>query len=568
MSDLPEQSEPAGRGGAAPRSTLWRGILGTAPVISTAITLELGRTLVVDSFGDVEAVKTVADTLRVFSVLLVAGGLLFAGYRWYARRRDGERLARTRELLAALNQPGVQVGGIGPPPGATPPTSVAHQQWPDAAILRELPVSDYDSAALLAVASAIAQVRHRPPAVGSPQPDTAGAVIARWHRDRVLTEPSAGRHWVNMMSENPPRAAVYANPAWAAAICALLRHHAECASVRVVALGHPGYAPAARRWFTAHARELYDLAAACAAPDLRDRIPFSALPELARVADALEIWYTLSAAGTPTGDQFAELCRHMAAIPGMSAFPLHGALLQLRGGRTTPTRRFRPRQWSTGVAARWEHESALSDFGDAPEHAGLLARRLERVWWMLPRTDVEAEVCVLINLAVAELAAGRFEAAGDRLDLVFARTEGGRDPSGRVHAHEIAGAVHWARGDSVAAVHSWLIALTGYRALDDPAGTGRCLYHLGATLVLAPELGGTAIPTEHSLVRDEVWRQAVVWLDEAAACDPPAIGRALALEDYRGMVPASIASAAPPTGGDRSPLEIDDPHLWIARREP
>ncbi|MGW4366340.1 hypothetical protein ACWEKT_11905 [Nocardia takedensis] len=587
----------------APRSTLWRGILGSAPVLSSAITLELGRNLVVNSFGDTEVVKTLAGTLRIFSVLLVAGGLVFAGYRWLGRRRDDERLADRLELLEDLEDLGPEVAGVPPRPAPAEPDRLPMNSV-EAAILRDLPLREYDNATLLVVLAAIADAPdHLPATTARRRFRTATALRDHLVSLGVLVPVDAWGYRlakVPLVASDPAAtsgvALMRADPAWAAALCALLRRYADRASAWAVASDHLDHALSARRWFSTTEPMLRAVIRGCAGtPAARRTVPASSLPDLVRILDALEVWYVGSAAEPPA--EFRVLCDLVCRIPRMRRFPLHHDLLAVRAGhdlrvgprprllprrlhrflvrrrlirpRSTRSwrfrpRRFRPRQWSTSITARWVHDRAQRDLRGRWPLPDAAAPRLERVWWTQPRADVSAEVCTLINLAVVELRRGRLEAAEDRLDLVFSRTERGRDPGGRVHAHEITGVLCWMRGDCAPALRSWLTALNGYRALGDERGTGRCLRHLGSALLLAPEYGGVVLEPDANdpLNRVEVWRQAAGWLAAADTMNPLESGSEVAGEDYAGRVRALLnPPILPPTGIDRWPAALEDPHL-------
>ncbi|WP_054813020.1 hypothetical protein [Nocardia arizonensis] len=553
------------RGSAAPRSSLWRGILGSAPVVSSALALELGRDLVVNSFGDTEVIKTLATTLRSLSVALVAGGLIFAGYRWYARRRDADHAAQQLEMLVDLDEPGPEVLGSPAWREAPPPAAVAWLNWDEAAILGALPQHDYDSATLLVVLDAIvdAPIRLPEPPSGRarPRPEwrNASDLLDDLIGTTVLCPHGAQRYRVSRVPATPDAAQVRNRPVWSAAICALLRHHADRARAWSAAVEHPTYAGAARRWFTRTAPILCTLVERCVADEVARRLPASALPDVVRITDALEVWYVHT--GTAGSAEFRQLCRRAAAMPGMDAHVLHHDLLRLRGGASdVAPRRLRPARWSTGLAARVHHDHGLRALVRPAPDLRAAAEEFERVWWLLPRADVGAEVCALINLAVVELHRGRFDAAEDRLDLVFARTEDGREPGGRVHAHEITGILRWMRGEPRRALRSWQTALTGYRALEDDRGIGRCLRHLGSALVVAPEYGGAVLASNSQLRREQVLLEASGWLAVADrnSPSPPTPPRE---SDYRTEVRDALRPTPPLTEIRSWPIAVEDPHL-------
>ncbi|WP_067657360.1 hypothetical protein [Nocardia harenae] len=516
-------------------------------MVATALTLEFGRTLVVDSLGETDVVETLASSLRAIWILLVVGGVFVAGYRWYARRHDGEQLDRIRALLDSLDEPEAELDGLAPhTPHLAPPIDSARN--PDqAAVLQRLPVGRYDGAMLLAVTAALADAETSLRAPGTPEPafGTATELLDQLLHDRILAVCGAHYH-PTVPRPRSESDEVLTTTAWAAALHTLVREHAERASTRALALGHPDHGAAARAWFVGAESELRELVTgACSSA----RLPSAVLPELIRIIDALDVYYG--------HDSRTALLRTL--INGRSEtenYPLHRALLTLRANPAADVQENqRPLAWSTAVAARRRHGRALHRFhsdGDPDK----VARRLERVWRLLPRADLTAEVCVLINLAVVEIRRDRLEAAGDRLELALARTENGRDPGGRVHATEILGILHWKLGDLAAALRYWRTAWTGYLALADERGQGRCLRHLGSALRANPALGGVAVapepgqPLHHALVL----RQADGWLAAADFLDP---GNSAA-------PPSRMGPPWPPM--DRPPLELPDQHLRIARR--
>lgn len=558
------------------RFTLWRGIVGSAPVVATALTLELGRTLVVDSFGDAEVVEALADALRVVSVLLVGGGLVCAGYRWFARRRDEEQRARTVRLLAGSEAVPVEVlpgeghlaQGL---PAANDPAVALESD-----VVRSLPPSEFDSAALLAVLAAVTEVRRRyPPAGGTddaagtrpvpPSEHTAHHVLGRLLRARVIR--SSGAHRYRLCGDRilPPSREDDRRPAWSAAVCALVRHYADRAGVYAIALGQVDHAGAARRWFEAVESTVVDLIGAWAEPGSREEMPSAGLPDVVRLVDALEVWYSGLAPDAARHQRLRRWCRDLAESTEMRRrLPFERGLLLVRGGDPGRHRRFRPMRWSSAVEARRNHAAALGAFATAasPGERARVVADLERTWWKLPRTDVTGEVCVLINLAVVELTRDCPDAAADRLELVFARTESGRDPDGRTLAHEIRGIVDWSRGAPTAAVVSWRAARTGYLALADTRGAGRCLRNLGSALCVAPDLSEVALGRERAALTDDgIWQRVAVWLARADTWSPLEPGSPLAEPNYREQIEQRRDRTSPTI--EEWPLDLVDPHLRI-----
>jgi hypothetical protein len=90
-------------------------------VLASALLLELGRNLVMNSFGESAEVQLVASGLRWLAVLLVVLALFYTGFRLTDERRDRRRLRRRRDLLADLDGP--PLTGL-PAPHPPPSSSV------------------------------------------------------------------------------------------------------------------------------------------------------------------------------------------------------------------------------------------------------------------------------------------------------------------------------------------------------------------------------------------------------------------------------------------------------------
>ncbi|WP_067537217.1 hypothetical protein [Nocardia crassostreae] len=251
-------------------------------------------------------------------------------------------------------------------------------------------------------------------------------------------------------------------------------------------------------------------------------------------------------------------------------------LAQIRsGGSPGPPRRHRRGRLRSSLAARGEHRRALAFLeryrppptptGPAGirERATEVQRRLanaestlESAWWLLPRADVKGEVCALVNLAIVHIHQGRYDAAGDRLELAEALTCNGIDPAGRAHACETMGVLMWAKREQEGATRCWQSALRDYRTLRDAPGIARCLQHLGSAAVAAPcRIGGLLLTGDDRLTTTEVLRQATGWLAEATRLGTDTdLARAYRAEAM-GSLPAPIA---PLRAIDRWPLPKDD----------
>ncbi|MFQ6231110.1 hypothetical protein, partial [Nocardia sp. NPDC002869] len=104
-----------------PRTSVVSGVLSGLSVLASALLLELGRNLVMNSFGESAEVQLVASGLRWLAVLLVVLALIYTGFRLTDERRDRRRLRRRRDLLADLDGPPL----TGPPVPHPPPPPAA-----------------------------------------------------------------------------------------------------------------------------------------------------------------------------------------------------------------------------------------------------------------------------------------------------------------------------------------------------------------------------------------------------------------------------------------------------------
>ncbi|MBF6302638.1 tetratricopeptide repeat protein [Nocardia amamiensis] len=506
-----EVDEPIG----TPRSSLWQGFLGTASVVAYTVLFELVRTLVVNSFGENALVQFLNGTLRWLSVLVIGSAATYALYRFAAGYRLRVRTAREMDLIAGLVEPGPALADCVPRRYPRAPRRVsALDDDPVASVLRDLPVREFESVALLAVLNAIRDTEGRLPLAREPSAPTAAMQLADLRRRGILAEHGAQRFQVRQVPIRPNRATVTAEPEWGAAVTALLHHYADRAERWAIALESRRFAGGARRWFEAEERYLCALVAACANAGVR--FPAAALAHLARLGDALDVWHARIGLDDERGVAAA-----LSSLQGLDE--LNHDLVRLRaGGLTQPPRRYRPLRLSTSLAARWEHREALKGFGAVPLDLDGVADQLETAWWLLPRDDVAGEVCALINLAVVHIRQGRLDAAGDRLELAESLTRTGRDPDGRAQTHETFGVLWWARGEPRRALRCWQRALTAFRVLDDDPGIGRCLQHLGSAIVVAPDHATLLLPTDPPLTRTEALRQATGWLAEARRRHPAA----------------------------------------------
>ncbi|WP_454197527.1 tetratricopeptide repeat protein [Nocardia sp. Marseille-Q1738] len=515
MSAHTERTEAIGQT-ATPRSSIWQGFLGTASVVAYTVLFELVRTLVVNSFGENALVQFLNGTLRWLSVLFIAMAASYALYRFAAGYGVKVRTAREMDLIAGLVEPGPALADRAPRRYPRPPWRVSALDGdPVATVLRDLPVRDFESVALLAVLNAIRDTEGRLPLAREPSAPTAAMQLEDLRRRGILAEHGAQRFRVRQVPKLPDRATVTAGPQWAAAVTALLHHYADRADRWAIALESRRFAGGACRWFETEERYLCALVAACA--NSRVRFPAAALAHLARLGDALDVWF----ARIGSAEHERGVAADLSSLRGLDE--LNRDLVMLRADQLTRRpRRYRPWRLSTSLAARWEHREALKGFGAVPVDLDGVADQLETAWWLLPRDDVSGEVCTLINLAVVHLRQGRLDAARDRLELAESLTRTGRDPDGRAQTHETMGVLWWARGEPRRALRYWQLALTAFRVLDDDPGIGRCLQHLGSAIVAAPDHATLLLPTDPPLTRTEALRQATGWLAEARRRHPGA----------------------------------------------
>lgn len=508
--------------GTAARPTFLEGLLAGSSVLATALLLELARNLVVNSFSESAALQVLGSTLRWLSVLIVAVSMVYAGYRFLNGQREQRGLARRLELLADLEELGLPVEEAAPRPPAPDPESAPDlgRHW-ISATLRDLPVTEFDTATLLAVLTAILDAPTllplEVPPRGRSQRRTATVLLDELAQAGIVIGHGVQRYRLSRAPVEPRCAEVVADKRWQAALPALLRHCADRACGWAVALDTTPYAESARRWFTVEEPYLCRLVKECADPAIP--VSVAAAAELVRISDALDSWYART--GRPENEN--GVAESLQSIRGLDTLVLSRDLARLRAGllRERP-RRYRPRRLSTGLAARWEHRVAVELLAGTSAHVDEAVDRLESAWALLPREDIAGEVCVLINLAVAHIRQGRLDAARDRLELAEVRTRGGHDPGGRAQVHELAGVVWWVRGEPRRALRAWQRALTCYRDLADDLGTARCLRHLGSVIALAPEHGDLLLGADPPPDTDEVRRRARGWLVEAQRRRPGA----------------------------------------------
>ncbi|MGW5381750.1 hypothetical protein [Nocardia sp. NPDC003963] len=547
-----------------PRAPVVSGVLSGLSVLASALLLELGRNLVMNSFGDSAEVQLLASGLRWLAVLIVVLALFYTGYRMTAERRDRRRLLRRRTLLADLDGPPL-TGPSSPRPLPDPPErDPGLDENPVAAALRELPVTEYDAATVHAILTAAGMELALPPEIGDPPDgDQQPALGERWTATGLLTRlVSAGvlechepqRYRLARFPDSPGRDAVIGGAVWQAALFALLYHSADRATSWAIGSGTVPFGPRARRWFVVEEPRLRALIHQCCRGDIAAAVPPSTAAQLVRIGDALDIWYAI---GPADGTETRAVARDLLEL-GPGILGGHHRAIALRAGESLGPEGRRWRPWwrrATGVGARAEHAAGLALLRSAttPEALADAADRLRTAWWRLPREDLANQVRVLTDLAVAHIHQGRLDAAQDRLELAALRALDDEDADGWARVHEIAGAVAWARGEPRGALRCWQRALTTYRDLADDNGIGRCLQHLGAAVLVAPEHGDLVLAEEAAPGIGEVMRCAHSWLAEAGRRNPDA-----AHVGYYADRAAAVRGVAEPPEFTYWPLEVRD----------
>ncbi|MFF0497472.1 hypothetical protein ACFYU5_13765 [Nocardia aobensis] len=553
---------------ATPKSSVWQGFLGAAWVMSSSLLLEVVAKLLEGSVGQSRVLNSLAGVLRWVAVAVVAAAALYVLWRKTMDMREGARVRRELDLTADLVQPPPVVERT---VAALPALAPARTQPLDAtdavvaAVLRALPFTDYEAAALYDTVTAMLDSATVLPGEQAVVQRSTGEVLIRLAAHGVIVHDGHDRFAVAKPTASPDRAVVRRTPQWRATWPALIRHYSDRATRWAVALDSDRLGAGAHRWFTGTADRLAELVRACADCDHGVELD---IPALARIADALDLWY--ARIGAPSDGPAA---RAMLALSG----PAHPQIRELASIRCdlaldTATRRGWPRllrkrrrsrpRRSTGLDARRAHAEAMRDFDRLPGGEYPLpdiVAGFERAWWLLPRRDIAAEVCALNDLAIAHMHEGRLDAARDRLELAETLTRGGRNPSGRAHTFETLGLLWWMRGEPRRAMRWWLLALTVYRDLGHELGICRCLQHLGSAVAVVPEYGGLLLAGP--LSTGEILRQASGWLAYAERHRPGGVGRTPALASRYGRRVAHALENAQLTSletVDRWPVTVSE----------
>ncbi|MGW0249722.1 hypothetical protein ACWDYH_24150 [Nocardia goodfellowii] len=458
--------------------------------------------------------------------------LLGAGWWLYAfitDRRERSRVARELELIEQLVPPGpaVSMSGGHQCPAATPavdPDRMANQCLQTfARLLQALAIEEYDSASLLVVLSAVLEIPYRLEAPVGAEPwasmrdfATAKDILAGLVEVRVVHPGGTHGYCVDAGLRRADMPGID-DRIWHVAVSALLEHWALTAGRWAVGLGTQELAVGARRWFESHGEYLRMLVIRFAG---ERTLPADVVPALARLVDVLDVWNAVL--GQPEYEK--AVLSDPRASNRVKRELIRNDVAWIRAGGLNERPRFYSRRvLAYGRAARQLHRDALGDMASVDCDWQSSVEKLEKAWWRLPRKDLAGEVCIAINLAIAHIVQGRFEAAAAQIELAETLARRG-DPGGLAHVFEIYGALYWARGEERRALTAWQYALEQYRALADDLGAGRCQQHIGRALLAAPRYAGVLMEPEPGteLTEDNVRSHANVRLDEAAALRPPA----------------------------------------------
>ncbi|GAB2632283.1 hypothetical protein [Nocardia goodfellowii] len=457
--------------------------------------------------------------------------LLGAGWWLYAfvtDRRERSRVARELELIEQLVPPGPAVSMSGGHQCPSAPDLIFEEMdqlcLTMARLLHTLPLREYDSAALLAMVGAVVEVLPRVDVQPRATPQNSiPAVTAKYVLDRLVTAHvlrPGGPHgycvhkglWSAQLPSSQSSVQESIEQMRNVAVSVLLEYWAQVTGRWAIALGTQELAVGARRWFEGHHGYLLELVGAFAR---FDPLPYDAVPSLARLVDALDVWN--AALGK---EEFETQIESFVPRPVNFLDQLaEKNYVWMRAGRLNERPRFyNTRALAPGNEARKLHREALDQIGTDTCNWEQTVEKLEKAWWRLPRKDLAGEVCIAINLAIAHIVQGRFEAAAAQIELAETLARRG-DPGGLAHVFEIYGALYWARGEERRAFTAWQYALEQYRALADDLGAGRCQQHIGRALLAAPRYAGVLMEPEPGteLTEDNVRSHAHARLDEASA---------------------------------------------------
>jgi|GEM_PF-4363352 len=489
---------------AVAKSSMWQGLLRTASVLATSMLLEIVSKLLENQVGQSVILSPVSSWLSRIAVLVVIAAAAYVLARRATHTWERTRAQRELRLTADLISPGAEVRSWPPATGVGPddpvrqvnPGLAGQGEWLGnavLAVLSALPFERYEAAALYDMVSAILTARQRLPQDVILQGRSAATEIERLTAAGLLGPGTRDRMVVWSVLPAAAAAWIMGTPEWAAALPALVKHHADRATRWAAALDTRRLGAGARRWFEQEDTYLAALLRECRAIDSLARA--AAVPELIRLADALDRWYARNGWSAAKDD----LAQCIVDFTTPAAQPVEHELAQVRLGvadiSSTVSWLHRAK---TSLVARRDQRRAMdllqAGWTDATKAAVLdeAAALLERAWGRVPARDAQGAVCILVDLAIVRLHRGSLDAARNCLAVAQALAADDRDPAGLAHVYETLGVLRWQRGEARRALHDWQRALTRYRELDHALGIARCLQHLGSAMVLwSPSTAGS-----------------------------------------------------------------------------
>lgn len=505
------------------KSSMWQGLLRTATVLATSTLLEIVGKLLENRVGESPFLASASSWLSRIAILVVCAAAIYVLVRKLVQLRDRVRVQRDMRLTDDLIPPGPEVRSFrsdaapAKEPARQEDRNLADRLGPGehlvAKVLSTLPFERYDAAALYDMVSAVLAARRRLPLEKLDRSLSAATEIERLTMEKMLVRDEADRIEVRSILSESEAVDVEKSPGWDAALPALVHHHADRATRWAAALDTRRLGAGARRWFAQEDSHLSALIRDCGRIDPQTRA--AAVPELVRIADALDRWYATN--GWESAKDGLAQC--ICIFTTVEDHPLEHDVARLRTGvldSGSPVSRLH--RYASSLAARRDQRraSARLDEGwtaDDPAALDEAADLLERAWRRIPAVDTAGEVCVLVDLSIVRLQQGRLDAARNCLAVAQTLASADRDPEGLAHVYETLGVLRWMRGEPRRALHDWQRALTRYRELDHALGIARCLQHLGTAAALVPEYGGLLLGGQ--LGRGEVLRQARGWLAHA-----------------------------------------------------
>jgi hypothetical protein len=276
---------------------------------------------------------------------------------------------------------------------------------------------------------------------------------------------------------------------------------AEEAEQWMIALGSDAGGLAAAEWYSLNEPRLRELL-------LTEKARDDTADDLARICDALEVWYLrrsepgalleLSEFLTAVADACGRRdLAELAAARAATAYRLMGDLeaastrLGVSDNVATHTRTAAALTTRRQVERALLHlaRAELAPAGNDRDEAVLNARdRLDDARLSRPGPDLAAEVAIYINRAVVQLYRQDPEGALDQLRPAVARATAAGDISGQAHALELTGVAAWMQRSPHEARRWWQHAEHLYAEVDEREGRARCLQHLGSAEVAAGRL--------------------------------------------------------------------------------